>query len=269
MATFGVCSICALDHPLEEVARIARRCGADGVEVTARAPHLTDEMDLDAVRRAGDAVREAGVEVLAHGSYLACSPPAFRSDVEREVARCRALGARVLRVWAGHARGLAPEWRDEVVEMLRFLGEAAAEEELDVVIERHEGTFATEAAATLDLLEAVGRENVSLNYQVRDGMRADEVASLPSEIARLAPVSTYFHVKNYRPGPEPDAPMQLGGGIESGLLDYRDLVARAVAAGYTGPYVIEFLAFDDVPFEAKLEHDLAYLRTCWKEAEAT
>ena len=39
----GFCSISALDRPLADVAHLAATLGLDGIEVTQRAPHLTEE----------------------------------------------------------------------------------------------------------------------------------------------------------------------------------------------------------------------------------
>ncbi|MBY0274962.1 hypothetical protein K2Z84_06455, partial [Candidatus Binatia bacterium] len=64
------CSISALDRPLARVAELAASLGLDGIEVTARPPHLELDADLAAVRAAGREVRAAGADVVAFGSYL-------------------------------------------------------------------------------------------------------------------------------------------------------------------------------------------------------
>ena len=44
------------------------------------------------------------------------------------------------------------------------------------------------------------------------------------------------------------------------MLDYRAILAAALAAGYAGPMTIEFLAADARPVEDKLADDVAWLR---------
>jgi sugar phosphate isomerase/epimerase len=220
------------------------------------------------VRAAGERVRGAGLEVTAYGSYLSCVGPGSDARIAREVARARALGTRRLRVWAGHPRGACDEVRDEVVDLLRATGDAAAAEGIDVVVERHGGTFADSPERTEALLDAVDRENVTLNYQVLDGLPPAEAPRQPEDARRLIPRSRYFHLKNYRRNRAPSLPLLLGGDLERGVLDYRAILGAALAAGYRGPYTIEFLAFDARPLEGKAAGSIAWLRGVLEELGA-
>jgi sugar phosphate isomerase/epimerase len=118
------CSISALDRPLAAAARLAVEAGLEGLEVTARPPHLDPRATPDDVRAAGRAVRAAGADVTAYGSYLG------RADVlgadahgaeagEREARVAAALGTPLLRVWADGVRGEADEGFPRVVATLR------------------------------------------------------------------------------------------------------------------------------------------------------
>jgi sugar phosphate isomerase/epimerase len=126
MTQLGFCSIAALDRPLCDAARVAADCGLDGLEVTARAPHLDDTASLDAVRDAGRSVREAGLRVLAYGSYLGHEGLRDAASLRREVSRAAALEAPLLRVWAA----LDPKAGDagfaDQVALLRDTCDAAA-----------------------------------------------------------------------------------------------------------------------------------------------
>jgi len=263
----ALCSICVMDRSLADATALASRCGADGIEVTARAPHLDAAAGLDAVREAGARVRASGLEVTAYGSYLSYTGPGSEADAQREVARAVALGTRLLRVWAGHPDG-AGGARDDVVALLRAAGDAAASEGIEIVVERHGGTLADGAERTEALLDAVDRPNVRLNYQVLDGLPAAEAAAQPDDARRLAPRSGYFHVKNYRANPVRGGPLVLGGDLETGVLDYVPIFAAAVEAGYRGPYGIEFVAFDARPVEGKVASGIAWLRRALAEAGA-
>jgi sugar phosphate isomerase/epimerase len=258
--TVALCSICAMDRSLAEATALAARCGADGIELTGRAPHLDAEASRDEVRAAGERVRASGLEVTAYGSYLSYRGPGYEADVAREVERAAVLGTKLLRVWASHPDGASDAVLDDVVALLRVAGDAAAAEGIAVVIERHGGTLADTADRSEALLDAVDRENVLLNYQPLDELRPDEVSAQPLDARRLIPRSGYFHVKNYRPNPEERGPLLLGGDLESGQLDYRVILAAAIEAGYRGPYGIEFVAFDARPLEEKVTAGVAWLR---------
>jgi len=258
--TVALCSICAMDRSLADATALAARCGADGIEVTARAPHVDSDAGLDAIRAAGKRVRASGLEVTAYGSYLSWSGPGFETEVAREVERAAALDAKLLRVWAGHPEGASDAVLDDVAALLRATGDAAAAEGIHVVIERHGGTFADTAERTETLLDAVGHENVSLNYQTLDGLPAAKASAQPDDARRLIPRSRYFHVKNYRPNPVPGGPLLLGGDLEKGEPDYEAILRAAVEAGYRGPYGIEFLAFDERPLEGKVADGVGWLR---------
>lgn len=280
----GLASICALDRPLAAAAAAAAAAGLDGLEVTARPPHVRPDATDDDLRRAGDAVRAAGLEVLAYGSYLGHEGARDAAAIERAVARTVALGAPRLRVWAqgdadaadggsaGSADGGSAGSADVgsagtgdggfagTVAWLRAACERAAPHGVTVVVERHVGSFADAPERVERLFAAVDHPALALNYQVLDGLPPTAAPEQPDDARRLVPLARYVHLKNYRPGAEPDAPLQLGGSLARGFLDLRKLVAAILEAGYDGPMTIEFLAFDARPLEERLAADVGFLR---------
>jgi len=256
--TLGFCSISALDRPLAAAAELVAELGLDGIEVTARAPHLDPEASLAEARRAGRAVRSAGTRVLAYGSYLGREGERSAAAAAREVDRAAALGAPILRVWA--EPGPAGSDLEEAAALLRHACDAAADPGIEVVVERHRGSFADTSERIAGLLDAVGRPNLSLNYQPLDLLPPAAVAEQPGDARRLAPVSRYLHVKNYRPNPDPEGPLLPGGSLGGGVLDWGAILEAAFCAGYAGPLVIEFLSFEPLPVEEKLAEDAGLLR---------
>ena len=238
----------------------AAKCGVDGIEASARAPHFDEHTDLRAVQRMGAAVREAGLGVLAYGSYLSYDGPDHESLVRTEVARAEALAAERMRVWAGHPAGASDENRADVVALMRDVADAAGAVGLDVVIERHEGSFADTVARCTQLLDAIDRPNVALNFQCLDDIRADDAKNVAAEARALIPRSRYLHVKNYSLPGDPTQPVVFGGDLRYGVLDYREILAAALEAGYRGPLTIEFLGIDARPLEEKLADGVAFLR---------
>jgi sugar phosphate isomerase/epimerase len=260
MTQLGFCSISALDRPLADAARLAADCGLDGLEVTGRAPHLEDDTSLEAVRDAGRAVRDAGLEVLAYGSYLGHGAARDEAAMQREVSRAAALGAPLLRVWAEVDLEAADRGFAAQVKLLQATCDAAREHGIGVVVERHVGSFADTAERVERLFEAVARDALALNYQVLDFLPAERVAAQPDDARRLVPLARYLHLKNYQPNPQAGGPLAPGGSLEGGVLDYQALLGAVFEAGYDGPMTIEFVSWEPRPLEEKLAADVAYLR---------
>ena len=107
MPTVALCSICAMDRSLADAAALAARCGADGFEVTARAPHLEASAGPDEVRTAGERIRASGLEVTAYGSYLSYTGPSYEVDAGKASRFATAVGRYLPEIRAEH---LAPEF---------------------------------------------------------------------------------------------------------------------------------------------------------------
>jgi sugar phosphate isomerase/epimerase len=265
-APLAFCSISALDRSLEAAAALAAGAGLDGLEVTARPPHLDPFAPRAAHEAAGRAVRAAGLAVVAYGSYLgrrdALGDEAHGAAAgAREARVAAALGAPLLRVWADCVAGDPDQGLARVVETLRGACDAAAAEGVGVVVERHIGSFADTPERIDALFAAVARPNLALNYQVLDALPQRLAAQQPDDARRLVPLARYFHLKNTRPAADGAGPMPPGGSLAGGVLDYRAILAAALAAGYAGPLTIEFLSFEPIPIEAKLAADVAFLKS--------
>jgi sugar phosphate isomerase/epimerase len=263
MRKLGFCSISALDRPLEAAAEVAAGAGLDGLEVTARPPHLDPEAGTAAAREAGRAVRAAGIDVIAYGSYLGRPDVAQRAQAEREVSIAEALQTPLLRVWAepvSDREGEPDKGFRRVVELLRRTCDFAEPIGVTVAVERHIGSFADTPERIERLLAAVERPNLVLNYQVLDYLPPKEADAQPAEAARLVRHARYFHLKNYRPGTSEEALLEPGGSLEGGVLDYRRILPAALDAGYDGPLTFEFVSWEPKPLEEKLAADAAFVR---------
>jgi sugar phosphate isomerase/epimerase len=261
----GFCSISALDRPLARAAEATAAAGLDGLEVTDRPPHLEPGVPLATVHKAGRAVREAGVEVLAYGSYLGREGPRDAARAAHEVAVAEALGAPRLRIWAEPVPSAPAEGFDETVRLVAATCDAAAACGIDVVVERHVGSFADTPERIERLFAAVARPNLALNYQVLDFLPPGAVPAQPDDARRLIPLARYFHLKNYQPNPEAGGPLLPGGSLAAGAIDQRALLAAAFEAGYTGPLTIEFLSFEPLPLERKLAAEASFVRGLLRE----
>ena len=261
----GFCSISAMDRPLVAVAQLAVVNGLDGIEATARPPHVDPAAPLEVHRETARAVRATGAAILAYGSYLGRAEVAGADAVDaatalREVRIAEALGAPRLRVWA-EPLPRAPEGGfAKVAALLRAACEAAAAAGIDVVVERHGGSFADTPARIERLFAAVDRPNFALNYQVIDLLPQSLAAAQPDDARQLIPLSRYFHLKNVRPAADGAGPMPPGASLAGGVFDYCAILGAAFEAGYTGPLAIEFLSFEPRSVDDKLAEDAAWLR---------
>lgn len=253
------CSISALERPLAAVAELAASLGLAGIEVTARKPHFDPEAGVAAARDAARAIRAAGSEVVAYGSYLGRFKLMTRAHAEREAALAAAFGAPLLRVWAEPFES-APDDMAPAVELMQAACDAARGDGITVVIERHIGSFADTPERIARLLDAIDRPNVALNYQVLDFLPPDQADAQPADAALLIRHARYFHLKNYQRNEVENGPLMLGAALADGVLDYRAILNAALDAGYAGPLTIEFLAADARPVEEKLAADVAYVR---------
>jgi sugar phosphate isomerase/epimerase len=260
----ALCSISALDRPLPAVAALAVANGLDGIEATARPPHVDPTAPLASHRETARAVADAGARVLAYGSYLGRGEGGGPVDVsraaaEREVRVAEALGAPLLRAWAEPLPDAPEGGFGAVAALLRAACDAAGERGITVVVERHLGSFADTPERIERLFAAVDRPSFALNYQVLDLLPQTEAARQPDDARRLVPLARYFHLKNVRPAADGRGPMPPGASLADGVLDYRAILGAAFEAGYAGPLTIEFLSWEPRPVEEKLAADAAWL----------
>jgi sugar phosphate isomerase/epimerase len=266
VSVLGFCSISALDRPLVAVAEVAAAAGFDALEVTGRPPHLDPEAGPAAAREQGRRVREVGMKVVAYGSYLGRFEQTGARHSHREVALAAALETSLLRVWAEPA-GADPGDIGPTLAWLIPACDAAASEGITVVVERHLGSFADTPERIAELFDRVDRPNLALNYQVLDALPQDRVDAQAADCRELVGRAAYFHLKNYR-APDDGGPLQPGGSLKGGALDYRAILAAAHERGYAGPMTLEFLSWDPISTEEKLARDMAYLREVLADVRA-
>jgi sugar phosphate isomerase/epimerase len=156
------------------VVDLARRAGLRGIEWggDVHAPHG----DLGAARDAGARTLDAGLAVSAYGSYYRLGQ-AGGPRFEDVLASARALGAPLIRVWAGsRASALVDDAEFErVAADARRAVALAGGAGLGVAMEYHEGTLTDHPVAALRLLgEAPGLRSL---WQPPQGRPAAECAA--------------------------------------------------------------------------------------------
>jgi sugar phosphate isomerase/epimerase len=252
----GLCTIAALNHPLIQVIQMATKAGLDGLEVTAKPPHLDPEQGVEVARKIGQMVRSAGLDVIAYGSYLGRDD---QSDAEREVAIAVALDTKIIRVWA-EGRSF-----EQTVNLLQTTCDLAAKNGIEVVVERHRDSFADTPDRIEHLFHSIERSNVGLNYQVLDLKHGEPILDVPPEIKQLMKYTEYVHLKNYKAVSEEEGYLPFTS-LASGLLDYRSIIKALISEGCKGPLMIEFLSDDSRISESILAKQVEYIRDVLKTA---
>ena len=127
----------------------------------------------------------------------------------------------------------------ETADFVKRSAQQAGEYGVRLVLELHDDGLLDTADQCLRMLELVDEPNVSLNPDLGNLIRQQEsTETWPVVLARLAPDSGYWHVKNYRDG-EPTP-------IWDGDVDYVEALAFMCRAGYDGWISIESDFGEDV-----------------------
>lgn len=184
----GMTSVTFRQKIAEEIIRLATKAGLDGIEWGGDL-HVPAG-DIETARRIGELTRSAGLQVLSYGSYYRCGQ---EEDFAPVLASAKALGAPVIRVWAGDRayEALSEEKRKELADTLRTAAESACEEGVTVALEYHRGTATQTIGGTLSLLREVRHGNLFSYWQPNPEISVSEQLA---EIDALLPFLQNVHV---------------------------------------------------------------------------
>jgi sugar phosphate isomerase/epimerase len=128
-------------------------------------------------------------------------------------------------------------------ERLRSAGRMAADLNVNISIEVHQGSIADNSSATLHLLDLIGLSNVGANpdlgniyWQYEHPEETPEAA-----IVALAPRALYWHCKNLQRAhiPELNRSFFTRVPLPDGEIDYRFAISAMLEAGYEGYFAVE------------------------------
>lgn len=187
-----------------------------------------EEDNLAYAHRTIDAAAEWGMQVFSTGLHQPFNE-----------AQRRAL-------WFWTAQGPKdpddPEVRKAAVARLRELGEHAATVGLPMALELYEDTYLGTADSAVRLIEEIGLENVGLNADVANLIRLHRPVEDWKELfAKTLPHTNYLHVKNYTRDEAADRSWatSVPSTMETGLINYRQVLRDAVADGFRGIVMTE------------------------------
>jgi sugar phosphate isomerase/epimerase len=243
----GLVSVTFRQLSPREVVEVARGAGLTALEWGGDV-HVPPT-DLQRARDVRQMTVDAGLEVVAYGSYVRVGeedPGGFPAVIET----AKTLGAPAIRVWAGR-RGSAEvdlEYRRRVIDQTILLAEQAAKADIVVCYEFHEGTLTDTDASAVELLrETAAHPNIRTLWQPPHEQTIERcVESLIS----ILPWLHHIHVFHW-PRRRERAPLSDGADRWSAYLDVLREHNRAC------PLLLEFVR-DDNPDH--LMHDADTLR---------
>ncbi len=246
----GLVSITFRNRSPEQVIDLCREHALHGIEWGGdiHVPHGDEQV----AERVGRLTRDAGLTVQAYGSY-------YRLGVSRQeglefqsvLASALALGAPVIRVWAGRHGSFdaTPDQRRAVVADVMECADLAATQNVVLAYELHSQTLTDTTASALALLNETRHPAIRTLWQPYNGARQEDAEA---SLEALLPWLQHLHVFHWWPTSAERLPLSEG---EERWLNYLSLVK---AAGLTCPLLLEFVKDDNVD---QLRDDAATLHS--------
>ena len=253
MLKSGLVSVSFRSLPPERIIRLTAEAGLSGIEWGGDV-HVPPE-DLLKAKNIGEQTRANGLAVSAYGSYyrLGQYGEGFRPEFRKVLAAAKALGAPVVRLWAG-TKGSAQTdeaTRAALVKEAGVLAQMARETGILPAFECHPDTLTDRCASSLRLMREIACENVRLYWQPNQNLPfAENLETLKA----LLPYLAHIHVF-YWPRPGIREPLAKG---ENEWLEYLSAAAASDKEHFCS---LEFMP-DDAP--ASLKNEAATLNRLLK-----
>lgn len=216
----GLTSITFRKLSIDEIIALAASAGLDGIEWGSDVHVPQGDTELaESVKAKTEA---AGLKVCSYGSYYRCTDES--GEIADFLDSAQALGAPVIRVWAGD-KGSAEvnqAYRDAVAERLRRMVIAAKELDITIALEYHGNTLTDTQESAHRLLKEVGQPELKLYWQPRTCGTFE--GDIPELIAAL-PHMSHVHCFHWGPSGWQDR-MALAEGVEP-WTEYLKLIKDA------------------------------------------
>lgn len=162
--------------------------------------------DFDRARKVRQLTADAGIETVSYGSYWRAG---VSSGFDEVVKTASALGAPLVRVWAGATDGrrAQPDIRAAVIAELRQAADIAQDHGIRLSLEFHDDTLACTGLLTRILLEEVAHAALRCHWQPPLG-ESDEVCR--DSLRLVQPWLTHLHVFHWWPTACDKKPLALG-----------------------------------------------------------
>jgi 3-dehydroshikimate dehydratase len=232
----GLVSVSFRKLSVQEVVAATAAANLQGIEWGGdiHVPHG----NLEAAQLAGELTRDAGLSVLAYGSYLRLGAHNNPSPDEL-ISTAVALGAPTIRVWAGQKASAdcsEPE-REMINQSALSLANLAQQAGLTICYEFHASTLTDETASAQRLFQDTRHPAIQTLWQPPNGKSdSDCLDSLEVSL----PILRNLHVFHWWPTPQERHP------IAQGRERWLKFLRRIRAANLTPDLLLEFIPNDDL-----------------------
>lgn len=171
----GLVSVSFRGYSWEQVLGMAVSCNLEGIEWGGDI-HVPCG-DIGLARKVGEKTRESGLQVVCYGSYYRMEDAdSLDEALERLVDTAQALGAPLIRIWAGRKASCEADaaYRDRICANTKRLAAVAKARNIEIAFEYHGDTLTDTAASAKALLDAVDCANVGCLWQPPVGMSPED-----------------------------------------------------------------------------------------------
>lgn len=194
MIQTGLVSVTFRKLSPSEIVNLVANAGMDAIEWGGdiHVPHG----DLRIASQVGKITRDAGLRVAAYGSYYAAGKNDPALPFEKVLESALALGAPVIRVWAGQkgtSEANENDW-NRIIEDSERIVTLAAKNDIGIAYEYHSNTLTDTLVSTKKLLERVGK---GIKTYWQPSISRNPVICL-QEISELAEHILNIHVYHWK-----------------------------------------------------------------------
>lgn len=237
MIRSGLVSITFRQLDAAAVIAVARRAQLSGIEWggDVHVPHG----DAERAKIVRSMTEDAGLTVASYGSYYRAgeAPSIKHPDFADVLKAAKALGAPVIRVWAGNQpSGKAGEvYRKAVIDDSVRIARMAESEDIKIAFEYHMNTLTDTSVSAVNLLNQAGHPNLSCYWQPPVDLDA---AAAQEGLQAISPWLSHIHVF-YWPRTQERRPLSEG---SAQWRSYFDLIQAVPGDRYA---MLEFVLRDD------------------------
>jgi len=201
----GLLSVTFRDKSPEAVIQLVEQAALEGIEWGGDV-HVPAG-DTERASRVSRMTREAGLDISAYGSYykfedIEGRPQNEGPDIEAVFDVAEALGTEMIRIWPG-SRGsgeATADWRCALVSRACDIAEQAQKRGLQLGFEYHDNSLTDTKESAAQLLDEIGKPNVSLFWQTnREIPHEESLAGLKLLADRITNVHCHHLIKENNP----------------------------------------------------------------------
>jgi 3-dehydroshikimate dehydratase len=237
----GLVSITFRKLQPSEIVQLVAKAGLDSIEWggDVHVPHG----DIKIAQAVRHLTEDAGLRVEAYGSYYRVGHSEDDGlAFERVLESALALGAPLMRVWAGNkgSTDVDIDFRKRVVSESRRIAEMAAAANVVIAYEFHGGTLTDTVASARSLLEEAAHPNLKTLWQPNG---APDVEERLAGLYQLLPWLTNLHVFQWEPTASRGNDKRP---LTEGERAWNEYLAIAATTGRNHCALLEFVQ-DDAP----------------------